>query len=69
MKLEPGQRVQLHPATDWWMRGERYGTVWNPPGKRSHEWRALGRTLGYYVKLDKTGRVIQMAMRDIGEVM
>jgi len=22
-----GQRVQLHPATDLWMRGDRYGTV------------------------------------------
>lgn len=22
-----GQRVQLHPATDRWMRGDRYGTV------------------------------------------
>jgi hypothetical protein len=23
----PGQRVEMHPATDWWMRGARYGTV------------------------------------------
>lgn len=22
-----GQRVQMHPATDAWMRGQRYGTV------------------------------------------
>lgn len=22
-----GQRVQLHPATDLWMRGSRWGTV------------------------------------------
>jgi len=22
-----GQRVQLHPATDMWMRGARYGVV------------------------------------------
>lgn len=22
-----GQRVELHPATDWFMRGARYGTV------------------------------------------
>lgn len=22
-----GQRVKLHPATDWWMRGARYGTI------------------------------------------
>ena len=24
-----GDRVQLHPATDSWMRGERYGEVVN----------------------------------------
>lgn len=22
-----GQRVQLHPATDWWMRGARFGEI------------------------------------------
>lgn len=22
-----GDRVELHPATDWWMRGARYGEV------------------------------------------
>ena len=22
-----GERVQFHPATDFWMRGRRYGTV------------------------------------------
>lgn len=27
MTLVPGQRVQLHPGTDRWMRGDRYGTV------------------------------------------
>lgn len=26
-RLKPGDRVQLHPATDHWMRGDRYGTV------------------------------------------
>ena len=25
--LEIGDRVQLHPATDHWMRGQRYGEV------------------------------------------
>ena len=24
-----GDRVQLHPATDFWMSGDRYGTVTN----------------------------------------
>ena len=25
--FEVGQRVQAHPATDRWMRGDRFGTV------------------------------------------
>ena len=25
--FNPGDRVQLHPATDLWMRGARYGKV------------------------------------------
>lgn len=26
-EFKTGDRVQLHPATDWWMRGARFGTV------------------------------------------
>lgn len=22
-----GDRIELHPATDWWMRGARYGVI------------------------------------------
>jgi len=25
--IQPGTRVQLHPATDAWMRGDRYGEI------------------------------------------
>lgn len=25
--FRPGDRVELHPATDLWMRGARFGTV------------------------------------------
>lgn len=25
--LKPGDRIEMHPATDMWMRGDRYGTV------------------------------------------
>jgi len=25
--LSAGQRIELHPATDYWMRGDRYATV------------------------------------------
>lgn len=26
-KIKSGMRIQLHPASDWWMRGARYGEV------------------------------------------
>lgn len=25
--FKPGERIELHPATDMWMRGARFGTV------------------------------------------
>jgi hypothetical protein len=44
-----GQRVQLHPATDAWMRGDRYGTVVK-----------LGRTR-VHVRMDASGRILKLA--------
>jgi hypothetical protein len=44
--VPPGTRVQLHPATDAWMRGDRYGTVVKGRG-----------TNKIAVKLDKSGRI------------
>ncbi len=43
-----GDRVQLHPATDLWMRGARYGTI-----------EKLGR-LYVHVRLDATGRIARV---------
>lgn len=40
-----GQRVELHPATDDWMRGDRYGAVVR-----------ISRAGTVYVRLDKSGR-------------
>lgn len=50
-------RVELHPATDWWMRGDRYGTVENVT------W-ANGIPM-YTVRLDKSGKVINIYEKDI----
>jgi len=47
-ELHPGVRVQLHPGTDWWMRGARYGEVTK-----------VGRTR-VHVRLDATGTVITL---------
>ena len=39
-----GDRVELHPATDAWMMGDRYGVVVK-----------VGRSL-YHVRMDRSGR-------------
>jgi hypothetical protein len=41
------QRVQAHPATDTWMRGDRYGTV-----------KKIGRRY-IHVLMDRSGRTIR----------
>ena len=47
MREDVGKRVELHPGTDLWMRGARYGTVLNVTSKGL-----------YRVKLDKWPKVI-----------
>lgn len=41
-----GQRVELHPAMESWMRGDRYGEVWKIGTKYVH------------VKMDVSGRIL-----------
>ena len=46
-EFTPGQRVQLHPGLDLWMRGARYGTVKKIGRDRVHvELDATGKTVG-----------------------
>lgn len=47
------QRVQLHPATDLWMRGARYGTV-----------RRIGRK-HVHVHVDAINRVVRVDPRNL----
>ena len=47
--FKTGERVQLHPATDWWMRGARYGAVVKTTSKSIH------------VKLDANDRVVRLS--------
>lgn len=56
-ELERGDRVQLHPCTDQWMQGDRYGTITgakhcpgSAPGEEPHG--------EFRVKLDISGRSI-----------
>ena len=51
-----GQRVQAHPATDTWMRGDRYGTV-TKAGKRY-----------VHVAMDASGRTIRLLPENLLEV-
>jgi hypothetical protein len=52
-----GQRVQLHPFTNLWMRGARYGEVVK-----------IG-TRVLQVKLDANGRTVSLAPVYIGEIL
>ena len=51
-----GQRVESHPATDTWMRGNRYGTV-----------SKIGRK-AVSVEMDRTGGTIRFHPSNIGAV-
>ncbi len=46
-----GDRVALHPATDWWMRGARFGRI-----------KKIGRKL-VHVQLEVAGIVISKVVR------
>jgi hypothetical protein len=46
--VKEGTRVQLHPATIAWLRGDRYGTVTRVMAGRRSTW--------YEVRLDKSNR-------------
>ena len=43
-----GQRVELHPATDAWMRGDRYGEIRKVTRK------------AYHIAMDRSGRVLRV---------
>ncbi len=53
----PLQRVELHPGTDAWMRGDRFGTV-----------EALGFRL-VHVRMDKSGKLLKLFPTDILEIL
>ena len=48
-----GERVQLHPATDDWMRGDKFGEITK-----------MG-THFVLVKLDKSGRIKRYGPKDL----
>lgn len=50
-----GDRVQMHPATDAWTQGDRYGTV-----------EMLGTDIdAYHVRMDRSERLLRVLARDL----
>jgi len=45
-----GDRVELHPATDFWMSGDRYGEIV----------RLVLQSHRIHVKMDRSGRVLKL---------
>ena len=58
-----GDRVELHPGTDLWMRGARFGTVVNVTRPGSHK---VGVILDHRPGKLCTGRADQFARADHG---
>lgn len=52
-----GQRVQIHPAADAWMSGDRFGTI-----------ERVGRKY-LSVRMDRSGHLLMFAPRNILEVV
>ncbi len=66
--MKPGDRVQLHPATDRWMMGDRYGEVLRIiPAIRTMA--VLVRPAAVVVRLDKSGKVQRFHVSNILEVL
>jgi hypothetical protein len=64
-----GKRVQMHPATDAWWSGDRYGEVVSIGRAREY---VTGDTRGWHrplnIKLDKSGRIVRSHPDDVSEV-
>jgi len=50
--INNGKRVEISPATDSWMRGDRFGAIVNTT-------RNKGKTY-FHVKLDKSNKTIKL---------
>ena len=62
VEYNKGDRVQLHPATDDWARGDRYGQIVAVP-------RARDRFQRYEILMDRSNRVRRHAAGNILEVI
>ena len=56
MQYQVNQRVELHPATDAWMSGDRFGTIVKVGGR-------------LHVKMDRSGKVRKVSQRNISRTV
>lgn len=56
-ELKPGDRVEMHPATDTWMRGDRLATV------------VRKGTVRVTLLMDRSGHEIRFYPRAVGRVL
>ena len=73
--LAKGTRVELHPATSEWMRGDRYGEIIGygkarqyVEGERGEE-KVYSYRIPLRIKLDKSGRTIRQLESQISGVI
>ena len=52
-----GRRVQLHPATDAWTAGDRFGEITRATAGKAGTF--------FFVKMDRSGRVRRIAGRNV----
>lgn len=66
-----GKRIEMHPATDAWMRGDRYGEIIGYGKAREYVNTFTGkRTMvkPYRVRLDKSQKIIRVHPENVSEV-
>jgi len=61
--LPKGTRVQLHPATDMWMKGDRYGEVIGYGKARLYT--DYGYRQPLRIKLDRSGKVTRQLQSQV----
>ena len=69
--MKKGDRVALHPATDEWMQGDRYGTITGLGRSREYRDSFNGETVmarPVLVKLDKSGKTKRFHPDNVTEV-
>ena len=58
--MDIGTRVEMHPRTDRWMRGDRFGEIVKVVVPNSDG--------VVQVKLDKSGKIVRVPLADLTEV-